>query len=69
MLGGHNPDNYQVGDILLDRKSNLAFKITEDVMLNDIPHVKLQCQSPDDARTKTLSRAALSMNFAPLDIG
>lgn len=68
-LSGSKSEMHQVGDILLDRTSKLPFKITEEVMLNDIPHVKLKCQSPDDGRTKTLSRSALGMNFQPLDIG
>lgn len=69
MLASFQQESHQVGDILLDRTSKLPFKITEEVMLNDIPHVKLKCQAPEDGRTKTLSRAALSMNFQPCDIG
>ena len=68
-MGEYNQTTYQVGDILLDRTSNVPFKITEEVMLNNIPHVKLRCQLPDDARTKTLSRFALRMHFQPSNIG
>ena len=68
-MGTYSQELHQVGDILLDRTSKLPFKITEEVMLNNIPHVKLKCQAPEDGRTKTLSRAALSLNFQPCDIG
>lgn len=68
-LPSDNSDTHQVGDILIDRTSKLPFKITDEVMLNDIPHVKLKCQAPEDSRTKTLSRAALKMNFQQFDMG
>jgi hypothetical protein len=59
----------QIGDVLIDRVSKLPFMIVDEVMLNNIPHVKLKCQAPEDSRTKTLSRAALSMNFQRFDMG
>lgn len=63
MVGSTRKPSYNIGDVLMSRVTSLPFKIVEMITLNDIPHVRLRCQAPEDNSTKTIAVGALEMNF------
>ena len=63
MFGSSRVVSHQIGDVLVNRVTDLPFKIVEAITLNDIPHVRLRCQAPWDHSTKTISVSALEKSF------
>ena len=63
MVGSTKKPSYNIGDVLMSRVTSLPFKIVEMITLNDILHVRLRCQAPEDNSTKTIAVGALEMNF------
>ena len=64
LFGSPKQNHHEIGDVLVDRVTGLSFRIVDTMMLNDIPHARLRCQTPGNNATKTIALGALEITFS-----